>query len=210
MELDLYNEIIEFYTKNKDVKEFQNWEELLLKSKKWYNVNFTENKVIGDDVLLESDIRLTDIHCSDDFCFGFEDKILFYRSFLLFQGSQKFRFYLKVNYSNYGSIGLSVLGRNTRRYYSKGYVAFYNKGYVDFKGIQLVSRDIKVLDKLHRLIRNRYKPLEEEKKKKESELARIKNEEELRKKERIKEEKRRKEQERIKKLEKTRNKVLSS
>lgn len=157
MEIDLHNELIELYNKNKNVKELNNWEELILRTKKWYNSDFRKYRVI-DDVILNTGTPLESIHSSKDFCFGFKDTILYYRTFLLFRGftTDTISTYLKVHYTNFDSISFGESYENKRG---------------EFKGIPIISKDSrKVFDELNQLIQEGLNQLELEKRKKEEEL----------------------------------------
>lgn len=145
MELDLYDELMELYIKNKYVKGLKNWEELLLATKKWYNPDFRKFQVIGDDIEDNTDITLESLHSSNDFCFGIRDNILFYRTCLLFRGSATAnvnKFY-RVNYSNFDSIDV------TNRYWNE------KDG---FKGSPIILDDaLKVFNDINQLLQERFK-----------------------------------------------------
>lgn len=161
MEIDLFGEIMEVYTKNKDIKQLKNWEELVEKTKKWYNTDFRKFEVIGDDISLKSGRPLKSIHSLDDFCFGFGDFVLYYRKFLLFRGSdvKNSQTYLKVKYSDFGSISFG-------KYY-------YNKKR-DFKGWSFLTDNSikKVFSELNQLIQERFNQLEQQKKEERLEIKR--------------------------------------
>jgi hypothetical protein len=106
-EIDLSEELQDFYEKNKHEKSIRNWEETLKKSKGFLSSNFLKFNVIGNGINPESKIVFTSINSNDEFIFSFrQDVILVYKTYFLFRGSSIYnnQIFYKINYSNYGDV----------------------------------------------------------------------------------------------------------
>jgi hypothetical protein len=114
-ELDLSEELQEFYEKNKHLQLLRNWEETLKKSKGFFMSNFLKDLVGGDGIDLlrgKGKVFNTLGFKDEDFIFSIWGELngcnlLVYKKFILIIRNRvdfrKFT-YLKVNYSNFGNI----------------------------------------------------------------------------------------------------------
>ena len=113
-ELDLSEELQEFYEKNKHLQLLRNWEETLKKSKGFFMSNFLKDLVGGDGIDLlrgKGKVFNTLGFKDEDFIFSIwginSCNFLVYKKFILIERDiiklSTFT-YLKVNYSNFGNI----------------------------------------------------------------------------------------------------------
>ena len=124
-EIDLSEELQEFYEKHKHEKYIRNWEETLKKSKGFFMSNFLKDLVGGDGIDLlggKGKVFNTLGFKDEDFIFsiwGIQScNFLVYKKFILIERNfikLSTYTYLKVNYSNFGNI---------RTYYTSNHLYF--------------------------------------------------------------------------------------
>ena len=188
-EIDLSEELQDFYEKNKHEKSIRNWEETLKKSKGFLSSNFLKFNVIGNGINPESKIVFTSINSNDEFIFSFrQDVILVYKTYFLFRGSSIYnnQIFYKINYSNYGDVEIDY-----KKTLGKEYPILKCKKQ-DFYSDSMIQDDhLRLFNEFDFIIKKRLK------------------EEENIKEDKLKEQERLKEQKRLKELQISQTNVLS-
>jgi hypothetical protein len=180
-EIDLSEELQEFYEKNKHEKSIANWGETLKKTKGFFGDNFLKNNVEGDDIENKIDVIFTSVHIEEDFIFSLgSNTIFYYKKFLLFRNDSLIKgnaTFIKVNYLNIDNLNIEYKVIIDEEY------PFYKLN--GFKSD--IIRKVQLLKEIHTLIE---KPF--------NELERLKEEQE-----------RLKEEQRLKELQVSQTNVLS-